>query len=93
VSLAPATCQITIRGVFDRRWTEYLSEVLLNMDVRAGQICTTTVRGHLPDLSAYIGLLNYLSNWGVCVIACEYQQSDPFTEESAEPLQTIGQQL
>jgi hypothetical protein len=63
------------------------------MDVRAGQICTTTVRGHLPDLSAYIGLLNYLSNWGVCVIACEYQQSDPFTEESAEPLQTIGQQL
>jgi len=79
----PATCQITIRGAFDRRWADYLGEMLLDMDVQEGQISTTTFSGHLPDLSAFFGMLNLLSNWGVSVIACEYHEGDPLEQEDS----------
>ena len=46
MSSVPATCQISIRGAFDRRWADYLGETLLDMDVQEGQICTTTFSGH-----------------------------------------------
>ena len=86
MSPVPAACRISIRGAFDRRWADYLGEMLVDMDVQAGQICATTVSGHPPDLPAFIGMLNLLTNWGVSVIACEYQESDPpDAEESAEP--------
>ena len=71
-----ATCQISIHGSFDRRWADYLGEMLLDMDVQEGQVCTTTVSGHPPDLAAFLGMLNLLSNWGVSVIACEYQEGN-----------------
>ena len=94
MSSASATCQIMIHGSFDRCWSDYLSEALLDMNVQEGQICTTTFIGHPPDLSAFIGMLNLLSNWGAPVITCEYQQSDPLDmEESAEPPSIIGKQL
>ena len=81
MSTVPAICQISIRGAFDRRWADYLGEMLVDMDVQAGQICTTTVSGHPPDLSAFIGMLNLLTNWGVSVIACEYHEGDPLEKE------------
>ena len=92
MSSVPATCQISIRGAFDRRWADYLGEMLLDMDVQEGQICTTTFSGHLPDLAAFLGMLNLMSNWGVSVIACEYRQSGPLDmEESAESPSMIDQ--
>ena len=88
MSPVPPTCQISICGAFDRRWSDYLAEMLLDMVVREGQISITTYSGHPPDLSAFIGMLNLFNDWGVAVIACEYRQSDPFDiEETAEPLQ------
>jgi hypothetical protein len=88
----PATCQISIRGAFDRRWADYLGEMLLHMDVQAGQICTTTFSGQPPDLAAFIGMLNLFTNWGYSVIACEYRQSGPLDmEESAESPSMIDQ--
>jgi hypothetical protein len=78
-----ATCQISIRGAFDRPWADYLGEMLLHMDVQEGQICTTKFSGHPPDLAAFIGMLNLLTNWGVSVIACEYQEGDPLEKEEA----------
>ena len=90
----PATYQISIRGAFDRRWVDYLGETMLDMTVREGQICTTTLCGHLPDLAAFLGMLTLLTNWGVSVIACEYQEGHPpEIGESAEPPQMISQQL
>ncbi len=86
----PATCQISIRGSFERRWADYLGEMLLDMDVQEGQISTTTFSGHPPDLSAFIGMLNLFTDQGISVIACEYRQSGSLEmEESAEPLQMI----
>ena len=90
----PATCQISIRGAFDRRWGDYLGETMLDMAVQEGQICTTTFSGHSPDLAAFLGMLTLLTNWGVSVIACEYREGPPpEIEESAEPPQMISQQL
>ncbi len=83
MSPVPATCQISIRGAFDRRWADYLGEMLLDMDVQEGQINTTTFSGHLPDLSAFIGMLNSFTDWGVSVIACEYHEGDPLEKEDA----------
>jgi hypothetical protein len=88
MSPVPATCQITIRGTFDRRWADYLGEMLLDMDVHEGQISTTTFSGHPPDLAAFLGMLNLLSNWGVSVIACEYQEGDPLELEKEDALRT-----
>ena len=83
MSPVPATCRISIRGAFDRRWADYLGEKLLNMDVQEGQIYTTTLSGYLPDLSAFLGMLNLLTNWGVSVIACEYHEGDPLEQEDS----------
>jgi hypothetical protein len=83
MSASSGTCQISIRGVFDRRWADYLGEMLLDTDVQEGQVSTTTFRGHPPDLAAFLGMLNLLSNWGVSVIACEYQEGDPLEKEDA----------
>jgi hypothetical protein len=81
MSPIPATSQISIRGAFDRRWVDYLGEMLLNMDVQEGQISATTLSGYLPDLSAFLGMLNLLTNWGVSVIACEYHEGDPLEKK------------
>jgi hypothetical protein len=87
------TCQISIRGAFDRRWSDYLGEMLLDMVVQEGQICITTFSGHPPDLSAFIGMLNLFNDQGVAVIACAYRQHDSLeTEQTSEPLPAIGQQ-
>ena len=81
MSSIPGTCQISIRGSFDKRWADYLGEMLLTTNVQEGQINTTTFSGHLPDLSAFIGMLNLLTDWGVSVIACDYQEGDPPEQE------------
>jgi len=86
------TCQISIRGTFERRWTDYLGEMLLDMNVQEGQVCTTTFSGHLPDLAAFIGMLNLFANQGISVTACEYRQNGPLDmEESAGPLSMLDQ--
>jgi hypothetical protein len=83
-------CQISIRGAFDRRWSDYLGEMLLDMVVQEGQISITTFSGHPPDLSAFIGMLNLFNDQGAAVIACAYRQSDPLQiEQTSEPLHTI----
>jgi hypothetical protein len=93
MSSFPATCQISIHGSFDRRWSDYLGDLLLDMDVQEGRINTTTFSGHLPDLAAFIGLLNLFTDRGYAVIACEYRQSSPLEmEESVEAPQLIGTQ-
>jgi hypothetical protein len=88
----PATCQISIHGSFDQGWADYLGEMLLDMDVQAGQVNTTTFSGHAPDLAAFIGMLNLFANQGISVIACEYGQNKPLDmEESAGPLSVLDQ--
>jgi len=93
MSPVSATCQISIRGSFDRRWADYLGDMLLDMDVQEGQINTTTFSGQLPDLAAFIGMLNLFTDRGLAVIGCEYRQSGSLEmEASVELPQSIGTQ-
>jgi hypothetical protein len=73
-----STCKITIRGAFDERWTEYLGDVVLDVDINEGQVRTVTLLGQPPDLSAFIGMLTFFSDLGFPLIACEYQEAGAF---------------
>lgn len=74
-----ATCQISIRGSFDVLWADYLGDMLLQAEVQAGEVRTTTLFGQPPDLAAFIGILSMLTDLGFPVIACEYHRTDQRT--------------
>jgi hypothetical protein len=72
-----ANCRITIRGSFNLNWCDYLGDMLADVQVEKGIIRSTTVIGHPSDLSAFLGTLHLLIDWGFPVTAFEYQQADP----------------
>ena len=67
-------CIIILSGPLTEQWADYLGDLLVDAEVERGQIQTTTLIGRPYDLSAYIGMLNILSNLGYTVIDTEYQQ-------------------
>lgn len=71
-----ATCQISLRGSFDVHWADYLGDMVLQAEVQAGQVRTTTLFGEPTDLAAFIGILSLLSDLGFPVLACEYQRGE-----------------
>ncbi len=70
-------CKIVIRGSFDLSWTDYLGEMLVDVQVEEGKIRTTTLFGRPIDLAAFLGTLHMLVDLGFPVLAFEYQQADP----------------
>lgn len=74
---AGATCQISVLGSLDPLWEDYLGDMLLHAEVKAGKIRTSTVFGKPRDLAAFIGVLSMLSDLGFSVIGCEYHWIDP----------------
>ena len=70
-----AYCKIAIAGPLNERWTDYVGDMLLIMDVEEDRSGTSTLIGRPRDLSAYIGMLNALVNLGITVIATEYRQA------------------
>lgn len=67
-------CKIIVTGPLTERWVDYLGDLLVDTEVERGQIQTSTLIGHPYDLTAYIGMLNVLTNLGYTVIATEYRQ-------------------
>ncbi len=72
-----ATCLISICGAFDLHWEDYLGDMLLHAEVKAGEVRTTTLRGEMPDLAAFIGVLGLLADLGFTVTGCEYKRVEP----------------
>ena len=72
-----AHCKITIRGSFDVKWADYVGEMMVDVQVAAGKIQTTTLLGQPIDLGAFLGAIHMLVDLGFPVMACEYQQADP----------------
>ena len=66
-----------------------VGDLLVDTEVEKGQIQTSTLIGQPPDLTAYVGILNVLSNLGFTVISAEYTSKAPSSEvaatDSAEP--------
>jgi hypothetical protein len=70
-----AYCKIVLCGPLNERWADYLGDMLLTLDVADGHIQTTTLIGQPPDLAAYIGMLNAITNLGFTVTTAEYRQA------------------
>jgi hypothetical protein len=89
VNCQPAYCKIILSGPLTERWADYLGDLLVDVEVEKGQIQLSTLIGRPYDLSAFIGMLNVLSNLGYTVIATEYQQDSASntaaTDDSAAP--------
>ena len=70
-------CRITIRGLFDVKWADYVGEMMFDVQVAEGEIQTTTLFGQPIDLAAFLGTLNMLVDLHFHVMACEYQEVEP----------------
>ena len=82
-------CRITLRGSFNVKWADYFGEILLGLQVAEGEIQTTTLLGHPIDLTAFISTLNLLNDRHFPILACEYQQAEPFDaaiDNNGEPV-------
>ncbi len=83
-----AYCKIVVSGPLTERWADYLGDLLVDTEVERGQIQISTLIGRPYDLTAYVGMLNVLTNLGYTVIASEYRQgsaSKAAATDSAEP--------
>ena len=88
VNFQPAYCKIILSGPLTERWADYLGDLLVDVEVEKGQIRTSTLIGRPYDQSAYIGILNVLTNLGFTVIAAEYSMvpsSEVAATDSTEP--------
>jgi hypothetical protein len=87
VNSQPAYCKIILSGPLTERWADYLGDLLVDVEVEKGQIQLSTLIGRPYDLSAFIGMLNVLSNFGYTVIATEYRldsANNPAAADSVE---------
>jgi len=76
VSLTYGECKICMRGSIDPGWVDFYGEVVRN-ELRIGEeIQTTTITQVVPDLAAFIGIINRLSDMGFPVISLEYRLID-----------------
>jgi hypothetical protein len=89
VNSQPAYCKIILSGPLTERWADYLGDLLVDVEVEKGQVQISTLIGHPSDLTAYVGILNVVSNLGFAVISTEYtsraSSSKVAAPDSAEP--------
>ena len=71
-------CSITLRGSFDVPWADYIEALMVDLQVIEGEVQTTTLLGHPIDLTAFLGAINTLVDMHFPVMACEYQEAEPF---------------
>jgi hypothetical protein len=89
VNYQSAYCKIILSGPLTERWADYLGDLLVDVEVEKGHIQTSTLIGRPPDLTAYVGMLNVLSNLDFTVIYAEYtskaSSSEVVAPDSTEP--------
>lgn len=76
MSLTHGECKICMRGSIDTRWVDYYGEVVRDELKNGEEIQSTTITQCVPDLAAFIGIVNRLSDMGYPVISLEYRQKD-----------------
>ena len=70
-------CKIVLVGPLIEHWADYLGDLLLEVEVRDGEVQTSTLTGQPADLLAFIGMLSAIANWGFTVSAMEYRRTAP----------------
>jgi len=69
---ACAAYRITVQGVLDERWSDWLEGMSIASTVDAGASARTVLEGALADQSALVGVLGMLHGLGLPVINVEY---------------------
>lgn len=74
-----ATYRITVLGVLDERWSDWLEGMRIVATEGAGAAVQTVLEGELADQSALVGVLGVLQGLGLPVISVEYLGQDTRT--------------
>jgi hypothetical protein len=67
-----ATYRITVQGVLDERWSDWLEGMRIESAAGFGAAGQTVLEGALADQSALLGVLGVLHGLGLSVIRVEY---------------------
>ena len=76
--------KITMQGPFNVRWADYVGDKLVHAETCEGDHPTTTLFGHVVDMSAFLGTLHTFIDLGYPVVAFEYRESGPLDEMEGE---------
>lgn len=71
-----AAYRITVQGVLDERWTDWLEGMRIVHTNSADEAGRSVLEGNLADQSALVGLLGMLQGLGMSVIGVEYLGQD-----------------
>ena len=71
-----AAYRITVQGVLDERWSDWLDGMRIASTTGAGAAAQTVLEGALADQSALVGVLGVLQGLGLSVISVEYLGQD-----------------
>lgn len=74
-----ATYRITVQGMLDARWSDWLEGMRIESTAGLGAAAQTILKGALADQSALLGVLGVLHGLGLSVIRVEYLGQDSRT--------------
>ncbi len=66
------------------RWADYVGDKLVHAETCEGDHPTTTLFGHVVDMSAFLGTLHTFIDLGYPVVAFEYRESGSLDEMEGE---------
>jgi len=76
--------KITMQGPFNVRWADYVGDKLVHAETCEGDPPSTTLFGHVVDMSAFLGTLHTFIDLGYPVVAFEYRESGSLEEMEGE---------
>ena len=74
-----AAYRITVQGLLDERWSDWLEGMCVIQIDGVGAATQTILEGNLTDQSALVGVLGVLQGLGLPVISVEYLGQDKRT--------------
>lgn len=84
----PAPYRLSLRGYVTANWSDWLSDPSITF-VGSGRASITTVTGMVRDQAALFGLLSFVRDLGVALIAIEFIPSTKETEMKTNVVKTI----
>lgn len=72
-----ALYRITVQGILDERWTDWLEGMRIVSAIGIDAAVHTVLEGELIDQSALVGVLGVLQGLGLPVIGVEYLGQSP----------------
>ncbi|MFN8379810.1 MAG: hypothetical protein U0452_14185 [Anaerolineae bacterium] len=72
-----------IQGPIDPAWVDYFGDLVVSAQVKNGRITMTSLLGTLPDLAAFIGLVERVQNRDLPVLSAHYDRTLDVTRDTS----------